>query len=386
VSRAPGTPAAVLHLVAPADFGGLESVMLTLCRGQLDGGHRVTVASFIDPGRADHPFVAALEAAAIPSRTIYVPTRGYLAERRAVREMVMELRPDVVHTHGYRPDVVDSGVARRMGVATCTTVHGFASTGPRGKLYEWLQRLWFRRFDAVVAVSEKLRSDLVAGGLAPDRVHLLRNAWQPARPGLSRDEARSALGLDPEARVAGWVGRLSAEKGPEVAIEALAACGDPNVTLSVIGSGPQEERLRALAARRNVASRVRWHGVVPDAGSHLAAFDALLLTSWTEGTPIVLLEAMAAEVPVVTTAVGGVPDVVSDREAVLVDAGDAAAVGRALNAVFADPDGARRRAHAARARLTEDFAVAPWVARYAEVYAACVKARSVADSEAPRHY
>ncbi len=367
-----GPTPSVLHVTAPADFGGLESVVLTLARGQLDAGQAVTVASFVDPGRSDHPFAATLAAAGIPARTIPVATRAYRGERRTVRDLITELRPDVVHTHGYRPDVVDSGVARRMGVPTVTTVHGFTRASGRGKVYEWVQRRWFRRFEAVVVVSEPLRREIVESGVRPERVHLVRNAWRPAKPPLGRAEARSALGLDADGSIAGWVGRFTPEKGPDVLVRALAACDTADVTLSVVGGGPMEADLRALADERRVASRVRWHGVVPDAGRYLPAFDALLLTSWTEGTPMVLLEAMSAGVPIITTAVGGIPDVVSEREAVLVPAGDESALGQALSDVLADPEGARRRCERARGRLDRDFAVEPWVRRYRDIYSSCL--------------
>jgi len=370
-ARGGATPS-VLHVAAPADFGGLESVVVNLARGQLDAGQQVTVAAFVDPGRSGHPFGAALAAAGIPGRIVPVAARGYLEERRTVRDLIRELRPDVVHSHGYRPDVVDSGVARRMGVPTVTTVHGFTRGAGRGRLYEWLQRRWFRRFDAVVVVSEPLRRELIASGVRAERIHLIRNAWRAAQPPLPRAEARAALGLDPEARIAGWVGRLTAEKGPDVVVDALAACSARDVTLSIVGSGPMEPELRALAEERHVGERIRWHGIVPDAGRYLTAFDALLLTSWTEGTPIVLLEAMAAGVPIITTAVGGVPDVVSGREALLAAAGDAAGLGRALAEVLEDPAAADVRCEEAHRRLEREFSVEPWVQRYRDVYFSCL--------------
>jgi len=367
------TPPSTIHLLAPAEFGGLESVILTLARGQLDAGQQATVASFVDPGDASrHPFDQALRAAGIPRRTIPVGARAYLAERRAVRDLITELRPDVVHTHGYRPDVMDSGVARRMGVATVTTVHGFTRGKGRGRIYEWLQRRSYRRFDAVVAVSAPQREELIEVGVCADHIHLVQNAWRPSEPPLSRVEARTALGLDADARVVGWVGRLSPEKGPDVMVEALAACRATDVTLSVVGAGRLEPELRALAEERGVADRVRWHGMVPEAGRYLAAFDALLMTSWTEGTPIVLLEAMAAGVPVITTAVGGVPDVVSEHEAVLVPAGDVAGLASAITKVLENPEAADIRCKGARRRLERDFAVEPWVQRYRDIYSSCL--------------
>jgi len=367
-----GALPSVLHLLAPARFGGLESVVLMLARGQIEAGQRVTLGAFVDPDEIDHPFLAAAGRAGVPATPVPTPARGYLAERRAVRDLIDDLGPDVVHTHGYRPDVVDSGVARRLGAATVTTVHGFTGFGLRGRLYEWVQRRWFRRFDAVVAVSEALRRDLERSGVQPSRLHTIQNAWQPARVPLARSEARRALGLDAEGPVAGWVGRLSPEKGPDVMVEALATCSRPDVVLSVVGTGPLDAQLRALASERGVAHRVRWHGVVPEAGSYLRAFDVLLLTSWTEGTPIVLLEAMAAGTPVIATAVGGVPDVVSDREAALVPPGDAAALARRLEELLSDPASGARRSEEARRRLAGQFAIGPWVARYMDVYGACV--------------
>lgn len=366
-----GALPSVLHLLAPARFGGLESVVLTLARGQIDAGHRVSLAAFVDPTETDHPFLAAAAAAGVPATPVPIPGRGYLAERRAVRDLIHDLQPDVVHTHGYRPDVIDSGVARRLGASTVTTVHGFTGFGLRGRLYEWIQRHWFRRFDAVVAVSERLRRDLERGGVRRDRLHMIQNAWLPLQPPCARSEARRALGLDPDAAVAGWVGRLSPEKGPDVMIEALAACARDDVALSVVGVGPLDDELRALASERGVAHRVRWHGVVPGAGRYLAAFDALVMTSRTEGTPIVLLEAMAAGTPVITTAVGGVPDVVSEREALLVPAGDVRGIAGALETVLSDAPGAAVRSGRARERLARQFAVVPWVARYGDVYRAC---------------
>jgi glycosyltransferase involved in cell wall biosynthesis len=367
-----GALPSVLHILAPADFGGLESVVLTLARGQLDAGQRVTVAAFVDPTRSDHSFGAALTEAGIPGRTIPLATRAYLEERRRVRDLIRELRPAVVHTHGYRPDVVDSGVSRRMGVPTVTTVHGFTRGAGRARIYEWIQRRWFRRFDAVVVVSEPLRRELIASGVRVQHIHLVRNAWRAPRPPLARAGAREALDLGPRARIAGWVGRLTAEKGPDVMVEALAACNARDLALSIVGGGPMEAELRALAEKRHVAHRVRWHGIVPDAGRYLTAFDALLMTSWTEGTPIVLLEAMAAGVPIIATAVGGVPDVVSGREAVLVPAGDVAALGRALAEVLEDQDAAAVRCEEARKRLEREFSVEPWVQRYRDVYSSCL--------------
>ena len=109
-------------------------------------------------------------------------------------------------------------------------------------------------------------------------------------------------------------------------------------------------------------------GQIADAARLIPAFDVLVLSSRTEGTPIVLFEAMAARVPVVATAVGGVPDVVGEREALLVPPDRPDALARAIASVREDPGSARARAAAAATRLATEYAVGPWVERYAAVY------------------
>ena len=190
------------------------------------------------------------------------------------------------------------------GIPLATTVHGFTGGGARNQVYEAMQRLALRRFDAVVAVSEPLARQLRVT-VPGDRVRTIRNAWSPAEPPLPRAEARARLGIGEGELVAGWVGRLSPEKGADVLLYALPTL--PALHVSFLGDGADEAFLRGRAARLGVADRVRWHGAVPGAAALYAAFDVFVLSSRTEGTPIALFEAIAAGVPVVATRVGGVP-------------------------------------------------------------------------------
>ena len=109
---------------------------------------------------------------------------------------------------------------------------------------------------------------------------------------------------------------------------------------------------------------------MPDAAGLLRAVDVVVLSSRTEGTPIVLFEAMAASVPIVAAAVGGVPDVLSGAEALLVEPENADALAAAIRAVRAEPDAAARRAHAAHTRLLSQYDVDPWLSRYETIYRA----------------
>lgn len=343
--------------------------MSTLAGGLVESGQRVVVALVIEPHEVEgHPVVDALAATGADVEVLDVAGRDYVGERRRVAELLKRRDADVLHTHGYRPDLVDASVARRLDVATATTVHGFCGGGLRNRVYEWLQVRAFRRFDAVLAVSDKLRGEITDAGVEPGRVHAIRNAWEPSTVAMPREEARRRLGLPSDVPVVAWVGRMSQEKAPDIMVQAAAKVRRPDVVFSMIGDGPERVACEEAASALGVDERIRWHGVVPDAGTVLRAFDAIVLTSWTEGTPMLLLEAMAAEVPIITTAVGGIPDVVSPAEASLCDAGDTEGIARAIDDVLDGRDESAARAEAAKSRLASQFAVRPWVHRHIDLY------------------
>ena len=148
-----------------------------------------------------------------------------------------------------------------------------------------------------------------------------------------------------EGPIVGWVGRLSPEKGPGALLRAVTLIGRPQVRVSYLGDGSSrvalEEQKREMVAHGSVDyDRVRFHGNVANAGRLLKAFDVLVLSSRTEGTPMILFEAMGAEVPVVTTRVGGVPEVVTEQEAILVPSEDAGALARGIREVLDSPSDA----------------------------------------------
>src|SRR5438445_660148 len=155
------------------------------------------------------------------------------------------LKPSCLVQH--RPDVLDGGVARRLGIPVVTTVHGFTGGGWKLWLYEWLQCRAIRRFDAVVAVSRPLVERLERARVPRSRIHAVPNAWRALARPLDRPAARRALGIPSGGLVVGWVGRLSHEKGLDVLLEALPHVGDPPPLVSGAGAGVERRTLRARA-------------------------------------------------------------------------------------------------------------------------------------------
>ena len=363
-----GDALCILHVVAPTAAGGLETVVRLLAGGHSAKGHQVHVAAVVGEQGWDHPFVSSLAGSGASVIPLRLPNRAYRRERESIRAWCRVLRPDVVHTHGYRTDVLDAGVARALDMPTVTTVHGRCGGGWRNQLYEWMQIRSMRRFDAVVSVSRPLAAQLVQAGIAPQRLHLIPNAYEPSSEPLDRTLARRILGVEDERFLVGWVGRLSPEKGPDLMVGAVAALASHHISVAVLGDGRERARLRSLAWELGVSDRIHWHGTIPDAGRLFPAFDLLLLSSRTEGTPMVLLEAMAARVPIVATRVGGVEDLLTADDALLVAADDAASLANAILEACHEPEAAHARALSAHARLLAQYGVAPWLDRYELLY------------------
>jgi glycosyltransferase involved in cell wall biosynthesis len=331
------------------------------------------VIALLEAGVAEPALIGELNNAGISPLSVTKPARAFRAQRRAVRELCIRLQPDVLHSHGYLPDVLSASLGRKLRTARVSTVHGFTGGGWKNRFYEWMQRRSYSRFDAVVAVSRALAGSLAASRLSGRRVHALPNAWMPTADSMSPESARAALGPSPDAFNIGWIGRISREKGPDILIEALPLLDDLPVHVIMIGDGAERTHLECRAKELHVDHLVEWRGEVPFASRLMPAFDVFVNSSRTEGTPITLFEAMAGGVPIIATSVGGVPEVVSSNEAVLIPPENREALASALRAVHDAPDDARIRASRARARLASEFAVAPWIDSYGRIYRSAIE-------------
>jgi glycosyltransferase involved in cell wall biosynthesis len=369
---APDRPLHILHVTAPGDFGGLESVVLGLAEGTRTRGHRVTVLASTE-GKPSHPFPDSLRARGLD---VIVPPRGYRSDLSTLLAFSRTEGVDIVHSHGFRSDVLTAMAAGWLEPGTVTTVHGFTGGAARTRLYERIQRLAFRRFDVVVAVSRPLYRDLLESRSNPERIHLIPNAYAASRRLLDRIAARRRLGVPSEGALVGWVGRLSREKGADVALLSFTHLRHPDWRAAFVGTGPEQHRLGTLGTKLGLDPRVYWVGSQADAASLFPAFDVLCLSSRTEGTPVVIMEAMAASVPVVATGVGGVPELLDDGEAGwLVPPDSPAGLAAALDQVLAGGRGVEKKVCAARERLRREYAPERWVEAYERVYRRLASAR-----------
>jgi glycosyltransferase involved in cell wall biosynthesis len=375
----------VVHLCAPAHVGGLERVVQGLARGLALRGHDVTVVAVVEEGADTGRLFDPMRAAGVRTLSLEMGARAYLSERREIGALLSDLRPRVLHTHGYRPDLLHGDVARRLGIATVTTLHGSSRMGGLSHIFEWIQERALRRFDAVIAVSRPLVDVLAAKGVPRNRIHYVPNGWVPPEHPLPRPDARARLGLPPDGPpVIGWVGRLIPIKGADIFLRALHALPGARWQASIIGDGPERGALETLAGELGIGDRVRFHGAVPDAATLFAAFDAFVLSSRSEGTPMVILEALGFGLPVVASAVGGVGDVLGGEHAGwLAPPEDPNALARAIATMLDHPAEAAARGGRGRARARDRYGTDAWISSHENVYSAGLSVRLGMGSPAP---
>lgn len=357
----------ILHAIAPAPTGGAERVVQMLAAAQRGRGDAPLVVGTTSPAPGEHPFFVPLARDGVEHRRIAIPDRAYAREVRELGRLIASWAPEVVHTHGYRSDVVAGLAAWRARVPLVSTAHGFIGGDRRGRVYERVQIASYRLGREVIAVSDPIAGRLRRGGVPSGRVHLVPNALRPPTRLAGRDEARVRLGIAAETWTVGWVGRLGHEKGPDVALEALSSLDD--VRLSFIGEGEMARELAARADALGLSSRVTFHGAIEEAARWLAAFDAVASSSRTEGTPITLLEAMHAGVPIVAARVGGVPELLEDgAHALLVEPERPDLLAAALERLRTEPGLGAALAAAAAARVADAYGETAWLDRHDAVY------------------
>jgi glycosyltransferase involved in cell wall biosynthesis len=365
-------------VIARLNMGGPALHVAYLSAGLAERGYDTTlVAGSLAQGEESMAGVAAdlrVPVVAVPELHREIsPFRDLHAVYR-LGAIVREIRPHILHTHTAKAGAIGrlgallSGDARPPIVVH--TFHGHVLRGyfdpVRSSIFRVLERLLAETTTALVAVSPEVRDDLVSLGVAP------RDKFTVIRLGISLDErvepsgngagpeTRRLLGITRERFTVGWIGRMTAVKRTDDALLALRRLREHGVDacLCMVGDGPDRETLERRAHELGIARNVLFLGYQDDVAPFYAAFDALVLPSANEGTPVSAIEALAGGRPVVATRVGGVPDVVRDGiDGFLVEPGDVDAVADRLARLAADGELRRQMGKAGRERVLARYSV-----------------------------
>jgi glycosyltransferase involved in cell wall biosynthesis len=270
----------------------------------------------------------------------------------ALADLLGRVQPDILQTHAVKSHflVRYAGLHRRYPWVAFQ--HGYTATDWRTAIYNQLDRWSLRAAQRLVVVNDQFRDQLVRRWIPRERIAVIHNAIDPqwaadARQPQAAAALRAKLGIGTDEKVLLIAARLSKEKDHATLLRALANLRDrrhKTPRLIVLGDGPERAHIDAAIRDLDLTGQVILPGWLPSEPYYGIA-DAAVLSSLTEGSPNAILEAIGAGVPVVATAVGGIPEIVADGEsALLVPAGDAGRMAAALDEILSSPELSRRLA------------------------------------------
>jgi len=292
-----------------------------------------------------------------------------------LRRVVARRSPDIIQTHMIKSHFLIklSGIGKQY--PWIAYHHGYTTTDLKMRGYNQLNRWSLPSATRVITVCGAFAKDLSRAGVRSDLITVCHNSVNAPRNVTveEREALKSKLGLGDDERIVLAVGRLSREKGHRDLMEALALLRESNPELKfkllVVGEGPEQERLGQAVETRGLSARVRFIGHVEDVAPYYAIADVLALPSHSEGSPNVLLEAMAAGVPVVATSVGGVPEIaIDDESALLVPAHEPRLFANALRRILADADLAQNIRANAKVRVASHFSPESYARSLISIY------------------
>ncbi|MGY2259182.1 glycosyltransferase family 4 protein [Pseudomonas sp. SDO55104_S430] len=352
--NAPFTPPLpIIHLLSSGGFYGAERMLLDHCLAT-PGQHQVL---FLD---APYELLARFREAGVDCRgcTGLGALLAHLRQRRAERPLI--------NTHNFKGLLFGWIGATLLRLPLVITQHGFTPRSRKQKFYTWLSLQLCRTASVsrVVCVAESIATLCRQASVDAEKLQVIPN-------GLPAALDAPSPAIDRKRRLVGYVGRLSSEKGPDLFLDALVPLCWRHSQLDAVmlGDGPERDRLLGQIEEAGLASRISLPGYQNDMRLWWRQLDALVISSRTEGTPMILLEAMQAGVPVVAFGVGGIPDVLQDgHNGLLATPADVPALARQIDALLSDPALGRELSYNARRTQMDRYDLKALAERWSQLY------------------
>jgi len=292
--------------------GGMKQHICSLAKGLTDNGIDVTISGpLINPPAPSPVKVVTLH---IPENPL---TFAGISSVNNLTHLIRENKYDLVHTHGYVAGIIGRFAALLAGEPLLVhTVHNSHPGFSRAVLYGGAKvEVWLSRYTGkIITVSAHLKDELIKIGIPSEKISTVYNGvCPPAINKTGRQEIRKSLGLSPYNFVIGTVARLIPSKGIDLFIEAMAVAKkiNPHIKGVIVGDGPEKFRLQELAENLGISDSIMFLGHRTDVPMLLLAFDLFILSSRQEGFGISILEAQCSGLPVIASASGGIPEIIS---------------------------------------------------------------------------
>lgn len=283
----------------------------------------------------------------------------------------------IIHAHDYKSDILAWLIGFVAKVRLFSTVHGWIENTTKERFYNLCDRIVLRWYDKIIAVNKLIMARLIQSGINKRKIELIHNAIDIddyERVPFGGD-IRDELGIKPNTPVIGYVGRLSAEKDLPILFMAVKILSNefPQLRAVIAGDGPLKECLKEYCKKIGVESNVIFLGQRMDIKRIYQTIDVFVLTSKTEGIPNVILEAMAMQVPVVSTNVGGVGEIITHNvDGFLVEPGDVNSLCNYLRKLLTDKETKNRLIKEAYKTVSNKFSFANRLKRIEGLYTNCL--------------
>lgn len=363
----------ILHLISSGGLYGAERMLLTLASECQEMGHKPVVGTILGLVDIGNELLEEASRRGLEAEVFRAGGRARFRDINAILDFAVKSRIQVIHAHGYKAIILLALASERVRPCPFVcTLHGWTAHRNLSKLavYEWLARKLTVRFDRIVSVS----SDMVASlpkSLPRNHIAVIPNGIALTQR-VSR-ASRCSLPAKPPLILA--VGRLSFEKGFDLLLEASAELRTygREFRLVIAGEGRERQKLELMTARLGLQDFVSFQGYSKQLRELYSDASLLVIPSRTEGLPMVLLEAMVAEVPVVATGVGEIPLVLEHGSlGGVVPSNCAHALAMAIVSVLDSPVESMARAVAAREKVERHYSARAMARRYCDMYLECL--------------
>ncbi|MEP0828054.1 MAG: glycosyltransferase [bacterium] len=352
----------ICHLRASNFYGGPERQLHWHARMAKGTEYEIILASYSEQGERPE-FLEIASTEGIETCLFRVKSAYDFGALRQILQYIIESGIELICTHDYRSHILSYWATRKLRkqgkVRWIAFSRGWTSDTLRVQVYTMLEKFFVRFADHIVAVSGAQRERLRRLLIPPDKISVVFNSIDVGNlKRIEGENLRSRYDFPPDSIILLSAGRFSSEKGQAILIEAMkiALASEARLRLILYGDGPELASVRMKVKNFKLEDKILLPGFEKNLLSHLKGADLLVNPSLSEGLPNIVLEAMALGVPVVATAVGGVPEIITDGiEGRLVPPGDAVRLAEAIIGMARSPQDAAMMADSARQRIQEEF-------------------------------
>jgi len=310
----------ILYLVTQSEFGGAQRYIIDLASNLSQKNYEITVAA----GGKDLLFSKLAEKNikyfCLKNLVREIDLWHDLLAYFEIKKLIKRIRPDIIHLNSSKAGVIGALAGHRLGVKKIIyTVHGFVLNEPmsawKKKLYLWAERFSGRYKDVLICVSDFDRQVGIKYNIVPEKKLVTINNGIDKINFLEKNEARRYLGLPQDKIIIGTIANFYLTKGLSYFIQAAAIIYKilPEIKFTIIGDGQIRTELETLIKQHGLQNNFILTGAKPEAWKYLKAFDLYICSSVKEGFPFSIIEAMQAQLPIIATKVGGIPEIIQDN-------------------------------------------------------------------------